>query len=103
MTDSTQPADDPNELAEGQPAPTADEQSETDPADATDGDERDPLSTDDGLAAAAEQMPAVDDDREDDGPGNAGDGEPVDLPDLQVGADETDPVADEAKPGEQDD
>ena len=69
--------------------------------DTTAGD-RDPLSTDDGLAAIAEQMPAVDEDRPvDDETGNAAAFADLDLPGLDLRPDDTDPLADMAEPGDE--
>lgn len=68
--------------------------------DTTDG-QRDPLTTDEGLAAAAETMPAVDDARPvDDVTGSPQAGEPVSTPGLDVDENGTDPVAQLAEPGE---
>lgn len=86
-------------ITQGNPDTTADDDAVDVHLDTTSG-ERDPLSTDDGLAEVAEQMPAVAEDRAvDDNTGSQPDGEPVDLPDLQVGPDGADPVADLAQPG----
>lgn len=69
--------------------------------DTTSGD-RDPLSTDGGLAQAATQMPSIGEDRP------ADDGRPVDdihnfgaltLPGLDLENDGTDPLAELGKPG----
>lgn len=68
--------------------------------DTTDGT-RDPLTTDEGLAAAAENMPAVDEARPvDETTGGQPAAEPVATPELDVADDGTDPTAELARPGD---
>lgn len=87
------------------PNPAPADESADENLDTTDG-QRDPLTTDDGLEAAAENMPAVPDDRDGDedlaGNPNRGAVEavPVETPELDITDDGTDPVADLAVPGD---
>jgi hypothetical protein len=83
------------------PITTAADADPVDPDLDTTGGQRDPLTTDEGLAAAADAMPAVAEDRPvDDLTGDQPHGEPVATPDLDVTDDGTDPTAELARPGD---